>query len=149
MDTAKCHCPHHHKSGCGCILGQFITVAQRKFYRVLVDAGTKPENFCHTDGNIARDEHEWENGKCAFHSLMLCSCGQRGEGGMKNEGKAYKTRNVLICPYHSLAYQIECEKSPQHAHISLCVGGSKVPVVTANAIQHRVPNGGHVYLFDV
>ena len=45
VDTAKCHCPHHHKSGCVCISGQFITMAQRKFYRVLVDAGTKPENF--------------------------------------------------------------------------------------------------------
>ena len=29
--------------------------------------------------------------------------------------------------------------------ISLCVGGSKVPVVTVNAIQHRTPNGGHVF----
>ena len=145
MDTAKYHYPHHHKSGCGCISGQFITVAQRKFYKVLVAAGTKPENLCHSDGNIApshhaRDEHEWEDGKCDFHSLMLCSCRQHGEGDVKSEGKAYKTRNMLICPCHSLAYQIECEKSPQHALISLCVGGSKVPVVTVNAIQHRVPN---------
>ena len=146
MDTAKYHYPHHHKSGWMWLhIGSVITVAQRKFYRVLVDAGTKPENFCHSDGNIApshhaRDEHEWEDRKCDFHSHMLCSCGQHGEGDVKSKGKAYKTRNVLICPYHSLAYQIECEKSPQHALISLCVGGSKVPVVTVNAIQHRVPN---------
>ena len=80
---------------------------------------------------------------------MLCSCGQCGEGDVKSEGKAYKTRNVLICPYHSLAYQIECERSPHHALISLCVGGTKVPVVTVNAIQHHMPNGGHVNPFDV
>ena len=110
MDTAKYHYPHHHKSGWMWLhIGSVITVAQRKFYRVLVDAGTKPENFCHSDGNIARDEHEWEDRKCDFHSHMLCSCGQHGEGDVKSKGKAYKTRNVLICPYHSLAYQIECE----------------------------------------
>ena len=119
VDTAKCHCPHRHKSGCGCISGQFITVARSKFFRALVDAGTEPENFV-TRMKIlprhARDEHKWEDGKCDFHSLTVCSCGQCGEGDVKCEGKAYKTRNVLTCPYHSLAYQIECEKRAQQAH---------------------------------
>ena len=64
----------------------------------------------------ARDEHEWEDGKCGFHSLTLCSCGQCGEGDVKCERKAYKTRNVIMCPYLSLAYQIECEKRAQQAH---------------------------------
>jgi len=33
--------------------------------------------------------------------------------------------------------------------ISLCVGGSKVPVVTVNALQHLVLSGGHIFPFDV
>ena len=33
--------------------------------------------------------------------------------------------------------------------ISLCVGGSKVSVVTVNAVQHHTQNGGHVFPFDV
>ena len=112
-DAAKCHCPHHHKSGCGCISSQFITAARNKFFRALVDAGIKPEKFVTWMKMLphhARDEHEWEDGKCDFHSLTLRSCGQCGEGDVKCEGKVYKTRNVLMCPYHSLAYQIECEK---------------------------------------
>ena len=63
--------------GCGCISGQFITAVRMKFFRVLVDAGTKSENFV-TRMKIllhhARDEHEWEDGKCDFHSLTLRSC---------------------------------------------------------------------------
>ena len=70
-DAAKCHCPHHHKSGCGCISSQFITAARNKFFRALVDAGTKPEKFVTWMKMLphhARDEHEWEDGKCDFHS---------------------------------------------------------------------------------
>ena len=89
------------------------------FLRALVDAGIELENFV-TQMKIlprhARDEHEWEDGKCGFHSLTLCSCGQCGEGDVKCERKAYKTRNVIMCPYLSLAYQIECEKRAQQAH---------------------------------
>ena len=68
MDTAKCHYPHRHKSGCGCISGQYITAARSKFFRTLVDVGTKPENFV-TRMKIlprhARDEYEWEDGSVA------------------------------------------------------------------------------------
>ena len=74
MDTAKCHCPHRHKSGCGCISSQFITAARSKFFRALVDAGTKPEEFVtrmKTLPRHARDEHEWKDGKCDFHSLKF------------------------------------------------------------------------------
>ena len=63
--------------GCSCILGQFITAVQRKCFRVLVDAGTELENFVtrmKISPHHARDEHEWEDGKCDFHSPTLCSC---------------------------------------------------------------------------
>ena len=60
----------------------------------LVDAGTEPENFV-TRMKIlphhAKDEHEWEDGKCDFHSLTLCLCGHCGKGDVKCKGKAYKT----------------------------------------------------------
>ena len=35
---------------------------------------------------------------------------------MKCEGKAYITRIMLTCPYHSLAYHTDCEKRVQQAH---------------------------------
>ena len=89
------------------------------FLRALVDAGIELENFV-TQMKIlprhARDEHEWEDGECDFHSLMLCSCRQRGEGDMKCKGKAYINRIMLTCPYHSLAYHTDCEKRVQQAH---------------------------------
>ena len=52
---------------------------------------------------------------CDFHSLRLCSCGEWDEDNIKCEGKAYKTRNVLSCPFHSLAYQIECDRRADQA----------------------------------
>ena len=63
----------------------------------------------------ARDEHTWEGGQCDFHPMTLCSCRQCDEGNLKCEGRAYRTQNVLSCPYHSLAYQVECEKRAKQA----------------------------------
>ena len=109
----------------GCISSQFITAARSKFFRALVDAGTKPEKFVTWMKILprhARAEHEWEDGKC--DSLTLCSCGQCGEGDVKCEGKVYKGRNVLTSPYHSLAYQIECELKGCKKHMmsfTLCL----------------------------
>ncbi len=57
----------------------------------------------------ARDEHEWEGGQCSFHFMRLCSCGECDKADLKYVGKPYRTRHLLSCPLHSLAYEIECE----------------------------------------
>ena len=59
------------------------------------------------------------------------------QSDVKCEGKAYKTRNVLTCPYHSLAYQIECEKRVQQPHdvIHHVLGSSHT---TQNEAFHNV-----------
>ena len=64
----------------------------------------------------ARDKHEWDGGKCMFHVLKLCSCGEcQDDADLKCDGKNYHTRHVLKCPMHSLACEIECH---QRASIS-------------------------------
>ena len=60
----------------------------------------------------ARDQREWDGGKCTFHSLKVCSCGKCGDDAhLKCDGKDYHTRHMLKCPMHSLAYEIECHQS--------------------------------------
>ncbi len=119
MNNAECHCPKHHSSGCGCISDKFITVARSRFFGALVGAGTEPKKFVSRMTALhhhARDDHEWQDGQqCDFHPLRLCSCGKCDEDNIKCEGKAYKTRNVLSCPFHSLAYQIECDRRADQA----------------------------------
>ncbi len=44
VNTAECHCPKHHSSGCGCMSDKFITVARSRFFGALVGAGTEPKN---------------------------------------------------------------------------------------------------------
>ena len=56
----------------------------------------------------ARDQHDWGFGRCDFHQLRVCSCGECEDGeDLKCKGKDYHTRHVLTCPFHSLAYEIE------------------------------------------
>ena len=54
---------------------------------------------------------------------------------MRSEG--LQTRNVLMCPFHSLAYQIECEKRAQQAHdvIHPVLGGGHT---NQNEASHNV-----------
>ena len=41
----------------------------------------------------------------------MCSCGEcEVKGDHQCEGKNYHTREVLRCPFHRLAYQIECDE---------------------------------------
>ena len=107
-------------------------MAQKKIFRPLVDAGTDLDRFAERMRKLpyhARDEHTWEGWQCDFHPMTLCSCGQCDEGKLKCKGRAYRTQNVISCPYHSLAYQVECEKRAKQAseviHLSLVEGIQK------------------------
>lgn len=54
-----------------------------------------------------------ENG---FHDKTICSCGEcKDDEDHTCEGKAYITKNIIKCPFHKLAYQIECERRAEDA----------------------------------
>ena len=60
----------------------------------------------------ARDKHEWDSGRCDFHQLLVCSCDECEDGeDLKCEGTDHHTRYVLTCPFHSLAYEIDCHEN--------------------------------------
>ena len=150
VETALCHCQKRHTKGCGCISDNFLVVARSKFFRALVDAGTKPDIFAERMRNLphhARDEHIWEGGQCDFHPTTLCSCGQCDDD-VKCEGKPYRTKNVLSCPYHSLAYQIECEKRAKLAseviHPVLGRGHTNQIEASHNVFIHFRPKHWHL-----
>ena len=52
--------------------------------------------------------HTWEDDVCSFHPQRMCSCGKCIEE-LKCERKPYQSKNVVSCPLHSLAYELECE----------------------------------------
>ena len=111
VETVQCHCSRH-KQGCGCITDAFCSESRKKLFRAVMHAGANPDKLKSRIRMLpyhARDEHKWKDGKCDFHELLLCSCGSCGVCKIRCEGKRYKTANVLTCPYHALAYEIECE----------------------------------------
>ena len=56
-----------------------------------------------------QDIHEWEGRQCQFHALTVCSCGSCTDKNKPQcQGKDYRTREVLSCPFHMLVYKIEC-----------------------------------------
>ena len=50
-----------------------------------------------------------------FHPLLVCSCGKCEKDDLKCPGKEYQSTNVLICPLHALAHEIECNHRADHA----------------------------------
>ena len=56
---------------------------------------------------------------------------------------------VCVCVCTRESVDSLCMIGADAQFTSLCVGGSKVPVVTVYALQHCTLSGGHVYPFDV
>ena len=48
---------------------------------------------------------------CPSHT---CCCGKCEKDDMKCPGKEYQSTNVLTCPLHALAYEIECNHCAVH-----------------------------------
>ena len=100
--TATCHCKKHMGTNCGCITPGFITRARANFNQCLFSSGKDSAFFArkiHALGKYhARDQHTWEDDMCDFHPLV------------KEGGEPYHTACTLTCPYHSLAYEIECDQ---------------------------------------
>ena len=108
-----CHCEKRHKPGCGCLSEAFIEKARNNFSLILSNSESAHE-FAEALKALPRhacDKHEWDGGKCMFHALKICSCGKcEDDAELKCGGKDYHTRQMLKCPMHSLAYEIECHQ---------------------------------------
>ena len=61
------------------------------------------------------DEPEWVGEQCDFHTPLECSCGECAGGNLYCDGKEYKTRLKLSCPYHILGYRIELNNRSKQA----------------------------------
>ena len=110
MASVTCHCAGSHSKGCGCFSQAFITQAHVNFFCILSQSGKDPRLF-ETQLKLlgkyhACNIHSWSNSKCdfEFHSLKSCTCGDN----VQCEGKEYRTKHTLTCPFHALAYEIEC-----------------------------------------
>ena len=88
VKNVTCHCIRH-KVGCGCLSESFIAKAHTNFTSILMECKSQEEFVRRITAlpKHARDEHVWEGGRCDFHPL---------------------SRAKLSCPFHSLAYEIEC-----------------------------------------
>ena len=120
VEKAKCPCIKHRHGSCGCITDAFISNSRRRVFKAMVDAKTDPaalESRLKMLPHHVRDEHEWkeigEDGKekhisCNFHDMLVCSCGKCDPKKVRCKRKRYTTFHKLTCPYHTLAYEIEC-----------------------------------------
>ena len=64
----------------------------------------------------ARDVHEWEGGRCDFHPLRVCSCGEcDSKEQIECVGEPYKTSSRLDCESHAMLYEIECSERAAQA----------------------------------
>jgi len=117
ISSVTCHCKGNHKQGCGCLSVAFIQQARNLFSYILKDSQSAVDfaKILKYLPKHARNIHEWEeNGTkqcCMFHPLQICSCGncKRGEV-LSCDGKDYTTKYQLTCEFHSLMYEIECDK---------------------------------------
>ena len=118
INEAVCHCKEKHPPGCGCLSEQFIEKARNSFSFIL-STNESAEMFATKINALAKhacDVHKWDNGCCDFHSQQVCSCNHcEGKENFKCEGQDYHTRLKLTCPFHSLAYEIECHVRAQMA----------------------------------
>ena len=104
VSSATCKCPRNHKSGCGCLSTEFIGKAHTNFTSLLMTCESSEEFVRRFDAltHHVQDEHEWEGGRCEFHPLRVCTCGECESEAIKCEGKPYRTRIPLSCPFHIL-----------------------------------------------
>lgn len=149
--SVKCHCDRSHSTGCGCMSKAFMETARNNFSQILSESQSASEfanRLCALYHHV-HDEHEWAEGMCEFHDKTVCSCGGCDKlEKHKCTGKAYKTRNRLTCPFHSLAYCTEVEYRASLAesivHPLLKRGHSTLPEASHNVLIHF--RSKHIFL---
>ena len=105
--------------GCGCLTPEFIAKAHTNFTSILREVESQEEFVTRLDSlaRHARDEHEWEGGKCDFHPLLVCSCGNcSNQDQLQCEGKPYRTKVMLKCKFRALIYEIELHERALQAN---------------------------------
>uniref|UniRef100_A0A1X7UA13 Uncharacterized protein n=1 Tax=Amphimedon queenslandica TaxID=400682 RepID=A0A1X7UA13_AMPQE len=134
----ECYCRgKKHASKCGCISEKFIKKAKFTFQMCLTKVGKDPNAFSERLMNLALyhycDVHEWDGGYCDFHPLVVCSCGScKDKNNLNCVGKPYKTGHVLDCPFHSLAYELECREMAAQADVLI---HPEIGNVTTNIVE--------------
>ena len=58
-----------------CVRGERCSKAHTAFSSILMECQAQEERISALP-NHARDEHEWDGGRCDFHSLWVCTCEQ-------------------------------------------------------------------------
>ena len=109
----ECKCTGNHRAGCGCLSDAFVQKAHTFFTSTLMVVQSQEELVRRLKAlpKHARDEHEWEGGRCEFHALRVCSCGNcENADQILCEGKAFKNHIKLTCNFHALLYEIECHE---------------------------------------
>ena len=111
LDKLTCKCKGHHSDACGCLSAAFISKAHTNFTSILMEAQSQEEFVKRLLAlpKHARDEHQWEGGRCEFHPLQVCTCKACDDPEQITcKGELYKTRTKLDCEFHALLYEIEC-----------------------------------------
>ncbi len=116
--VCKCKGKRHSKK-CGCFNDAFIESARRNLFCAITQCGNSASAFAQRIRDLGRYHTRgidtWDGGECDFNPLRVCSCGKCEKDDMKCPGKEYQSTNVLTCPLHSLAYEIECNHRAEHA----------------------------------
>jgi len=141
VTTVACHCPKRHSKHCGCLSKAFMRGARTNFFYCLLESGNNPNIFATRMRVLgkyhARDIHEFSGGQCGFHALKVCNCGECQED-ILCQGEDYHTKNPLTCPFHALAYEIECNARSSQAseiiHTELGRGHSNYPEASHNVL---------------
>lgn len=121
VEEVMCSCKGKlHSARCGCFNDQFIESARRNLFCAITQCGNNASAFAQRMRDLgryhARGIHSWDRRECSFHPLRVCCCGKcERDDELKCQGKEYQSTNVLTCPLHSLAYEIECNHRADHA----------------------------------
>ena len=112
----------------------------------LQSCGTLPPYCCWCDFTLIRcDSHNLVEPYCHWVTLLVWL--HTGCLGVENPLIFFYSLYFFKLCCNLQVYSISITWRVPPGIISLCVGGSKVPVVTVNAIQHCAQNGGHVFIF--
>ena len=85
------------------------------FFCILSDSSS-PHEFSEIMVNLAQHAQDVHD-NCKFHSKFVCSCGCCADKNNQTcPGKCYEVKMKLTCPFHFLAYQIECEYRASQAN---------------------------------
>jgi len=140
--NVKCHCPKRHAKNYGCLTKSFLRGAHTNLFYCLMQAETDPSAFASHLLDLGRyhvhNIHTWSGGQCNFHALINCMCGKCEDGNALCVCEAYKSKNAFTCPFHSLAYKIECSnraaQASQIIHSELGQRHSNYPEASHNVL---------------